>query len=651
MKITSIELIRTATRKIPFQDLESQSVCSWVASDDGFDAVNSDFKAQFCPDISYSLKVSFDERLDRSTLLQCILYLNKRKQEHTSCFASFDSINKNTSDQVLSPYYVAIELNNEDLYRSAIDVELLLDFHLKELGNEEDEIIISTGNFSFLVEQTNENASAMINYLDDEGIKYIFNKRSDSKDSSNLTATHHDPSLEVISKKLASLISAYDNSISFFKSNAYFNLKQEDRIEGFDKLRSFGSETLRFIVEHPDELTPYDSNSGINYKGRYYIPRHTLVSCNVKSYSIAENVIVVSFLHTLISDVKKIIKLIEENHSNYPQSFLRNLSLNKIEGLHNKPQALNLKQFKDYLKSLTKIYALYRSILPVEEIKVNKCPRPTPIFLSVPGYKILYTKIREWFSFEISTYGFNDFGLNALYQYQLFEYYSLVRIIKKLEEKGFTLIENRMFEDNYDECNCPKSDFNNQYIFDNEDNLTATLIYQPIIHSVKYNNIGLYRRLRSSISTDQLPNLPKNNTVVWDRPSTERYYKNFENSQLYDAYYTPDYLLCVTNRNTKITKYLIIDAKNKTPENVVDEDLMQLIFKYQLSIKPVKNTDILLGVDILCSKQQNATGIVNPFERVKNPLTNEIESSFVRFHILNPGKDFEDFELNENLFE
>ncbi len=637
MKITSIELLKSKALGEPYKERLPQVVCSWTILDNEFVCSNSAFKADFASYIEYSLNVYFDESLDFIKAkypfdsLKCKLLLNNRKQDQT--------------DIEFSGNCVSVNLCNELLYRSAINVLLSLDFYLED---KESQNIISTGNFSFLVNQTDENAAAMINYLNEEGPKYIFNKLSIGKDAQ--VQTHSDPSLEVLGKKIAALISAYDGSISFFKSNSYFNLKQEDRIEGFDKLRSFGSETLRFIVEHPDELTPYDKNTGINYKGRYYIPRHTLVSCNVKNYSIAENVIIVSFLHSLIEDVKKIIKLIDSSFSDYPECFLRDLSLNKIQGLTNAYQATNLKLFKDYLKSLTKIYALYRTILPVEEIKVHKCPRPTPIFLSVPGYRILYTKIREWFSFEISTYGLNDFGMSALFKCQLFEYYGLIKIIKKLEEKGFTLIENKMFEDNYDECDCPKSDFNNQYVFDNGDNLRANLIYQPIIHSIKYNNIGLYRSLSSVISSIQ--KLNKCHKVEWDKYNT-RLFNKIDNAPNLDedCYYTPDYLLSVTNKNTGITKFLIIDAKNKFPEYVVDEDLMNLVFKYQLSIKPANKSDVILGIDILCSKQQFSSGTVSPFEMIKNPISDNYEESFIKFHVLHPAKNIENFELNEKLFE
>lgn len=519
--------------------------------------------------------------------------------------------------KVETPHQVSIIFEKPDFARLIVCCDI-------EVGFVEQNSVF---NLHFAIKSAVNFVDKIANYVNNHLSPYLVTTKKFSELTSVDTRDDdNDSMLQRLTNCLSTITRVYENQIEFFRKNAYFKLKQVDKVDSFHRVNSFSSQTLRFIVEHPDELTPYDAKTGITYKGKNYLPRHTLVTDNVRDFGIYENEVVVGFLHLIIKNLKALLdKDVSSNLSvNFVKALAHDDDLKDIYSNQDKLKDI----VQNYLRRFKKLFAVYKDILDVEQKSLKRCPRPTSVFLSVPAYHLIYKCIREYFLIDQDKVVLNDFVMSAMYKSTLYEYYVLLKLIAKLESKGFTFVKTQTFD--YGEVSevYNKSPFDNIFIF-KKDDLKLTLTYQPVIKADKlYEGDRLYRSFNASISTDGK--------------------LHFIHDDLAKTVYTPDYLIDVENTTTLTHKFYIVDAKNKPLENVVRNDLMTLTMRYLLGIKTIYPQDTLVGVMVLCS--QRHAHCVNPFESVKNPLTSQIEDSPFKIFTLNENSGDDEISLPSSLF-
>ena len=187
----------------------------------------------------------------------------------------------------------------------------------------------------------------------------------------------------------------------------------------------------------------------------------------------------------------------------------------------------------------------------------------------------------------------------------IYELYVLVRIIRFLISKGFSLTESTNVR--YPVTSMwggVNKEYNNTFLFQRE-NTNITLFYEPVIYDMpkSINKIHLYR----------------NNTVSISEETDE---------ERVGHYYTPDYLIKVEREG--ITRYYICDAKFSKLENVRFKLMPSLVYKYLYSISPADDSDIV-GMSIVYALNDDSVFPLNFYDREKGkkiyPVTNIVPIS------------------------
>lgn len=431
--------------------------------------------------------------------------------------------------------------------------------------------------------ELNNSIKSMINYLYSHQDLFLFNGISKSKNIADFKENkYRDFETQIIlAEQIAEI---YEQSYGYFKANSRFCIEKVPLINNFEKLQFILPATLKYIVSHPEELKKVNSINGVRINNSTYQPQKTLSLQNVNSYDIYENKIIVGFLFKVIEDItkqkeecNKLLKDIPSNelYSNdyvYSSYFMfcetKRILERRIERL-------------SYLRNrFTRLYELYNNILPIKTDRVSIIPKPTPIFLFEPQYNKIFLQIYKWFKFGMYDFSKEKFMLSFLKISSLYESYLLAKLIVYFKERGYNLVEAK-------HCIYPVSkkqkykntNIDNTFTFSNTQR-DIILYYQPVIFDTDQsavNLIGLYRNNSISI------------------------YSNLDNENIVTGhYYVPDYLIKINDKNG--IKYLIIDAKFSSKEQVRKNYVKDLAFKYLFSITPINNNEIFRGICIIYGK-------------------------------------------------
>jgi hypothetical protein len=378
--------------------------------------------------------------------------------------------------------------------------------------------------------------------------------------------------IEVLLAMAEDIYTVYSNNFGYFRMNARFTTATEYAIDDIEKLQNVDYRTLEYISLHP-ALLRRTENVGIQINGHRYVPQKTLVKKSVYTCDTFENRVVVDFLYTLkeqllglqaeVNELLEGHKKVEEKIAGYYQSVY----------LFYKATIGKLGSYKFVLDSLIeKIHILieqYDNILPVTHTRLNKAPRATSIFKAVPQYRVIYQQIVKWFSYGLYNFEDEKFMMSFMDGSSLYETYVLAKIIQSLEEDHYTLINS--FKYNYHMHKASKyvnTRCNNTFIFEKGES-TVTLYYQPVIfdgHQEPVNGLSLYR----------------NNTLQL------RDFMDFHSAG--GAYYTPDYIIKRTDADA--TDYYILDAKYSNRSSVINNQLVNVVFKYLVSISEVSEENV-----------------------------------------------------------
>lgn len=458
------------------------------------------------------------------------------------------------------------------------------------IDNDDNEQTYFSDYISILVKKGTQNDSIkrMTNYIFDNQESFLFSHKQRSNDFSDLKESNY-KTLESQIGLLWDIALNYEDSFSYFKSNARFKMVEKNNIDRFEKLQRITSETISFIAQHPEELKKVNHNTGIKYGGNYYVPNRTLIQSNESSYDIYENKVLVGFLKTMVFTVEGLIKKIQELIDQVPtedevvEGYIA--SSFYIYARTKQMLTVNIQELKYINARFIILYHSYQKVLHVTDMDVTETPKPTAILLNVVRYRHLYDMICKWFEYGIYDLEKERFMLSFMRVSTLYECYVLTKLYKYLKGYKFKSIEAERFVYTAPGNYYQNSDCNNTFRFINE-KYTITLYYQPVVYlnpGRAANGINLFRNTSVSISD--------------------------ENGIRKGKYYVPDYILKIERGND--AKYVIMDAKFSSKDTVLKCQLPSLVFKYLFSITPLHPShDKIIGLAVINGQSNDESGLL-----------------------------------------
>ena len=468
-------------------------------------------------------------------------------------------------------------------------VRLSISFKDSTIDNEEPETY-SSGLISVLVKKgpLNSLVRNMVRYVSDNYSELIagdFNRPSDIYELREDREQNLDSQL-VLAEEIAKV---YERNYGYFIANPRYKTKVVERVDHVERMQYVSAKTLQFSVQHPEYLQRSPLGKGIRFRNNNYIPERTLTGQLEYTEEIYENQVVVSFLRTMIENIRQLklhvekllMRIPSEEYPDENEDYI--LSTFVIYESTMKVLREDQKKLIELERTFGKLFDAYYSVLRVRLIDCNSLPMPTAVFLSIPQYIKVYQCMVQWFTYGNYEFSRESYLLAFIKISSLYETYTLAKLIKYFKTKGFIL-------DNADRYVYPRSgnwrytdsQCYNTFHFSGEDS-ELIIYYQPVIYgydSRAYNGIGIYRN--SSISLGV---------------SNDRDYRG--------EYYVPDFLIKYVKNGTEY--YIIGDAKFSSYSSVLRNYVTNLAYKYIVSISPVTDDMVIAGLFINYGKDEKNT--------------------------------------------
>lgn len=375
----------------------------------------------------------------------------------------------------------------------------------------------------------------------------------------------------------------YENSYGYFKANSRFRIEKAQKIDRFDRLQYVTPTTVQFIATHPEQLRQANGNSGIRIGNRIYQPEKTLSLQNKRSYNIYENRIILGFIKKMLDSINELYancqSLLEQipSQENYGSEYIYSsffMFMQTKKMLEN-----DLSRLASLRTKFTRFWAVYNEIFNIKPEVIEREPRPSRVFLSIPQYNHIFIKIHKWFQFGIYDFSKENFMLSLIKISSLYEGYVLAKMITYFQNRGYTLqtakkcVYPTRRNWKYRNTNC-----NNTFVFKN-DHSTLTLYYQPVIYDTDKSGIN-------GVS------LVRNNSIP--------VFSGDDDNRAGGHYYSPDYLIKI--QDNSISRYLILDAKFSDYMCIRQHHIRNLAFKYLFSISPIGPTESIVGLCLVYGK-------------------------------------------------
>lgn len=448
----------------------------------------------------------------------------------------------------------------------------------------------SSGLISVLVKKgpINSLVRNMVRYVSDNYSELIagdFNRPSNIYELKEEHEQNLDTQL-VLAEEIAKV---YERNFGYFIANPRYKTKVVERVDHVERMQYASAKTLQFTIQHPEYLQRSPLGKGIRFKSKNYIPDRTLTGQLEYTEDIYENQLVVSFLRTMVENIRlletRVEKLLEripaEEYVDENEDYV--LSTFVIYESTVKALQEDQKKLSELEETFERLFDAYYGVLRVRLIDCSSLPMPTAVFLSVPQYIKVYQCMVQWFTYGNYEFSRESYLLAFIKISSLYETYSLAKLIQFFKTKGFTL-------DHVSRYTYPRSG-NWKYIdsrccntfhFTDADS-EVTVYYQPVIYgydSRSYNGIGIYRN--SSISLGI---------------SNDRDYRG--------EYYVPDFLIKYAKNDREY--YIIGDAKFSSCSSVLRNYVTDLSYKYIVSMSPVANNIKIAGLFINYGKDEKNT--------------------------------------------
>ena len=465
-----------------------------------------------------------------------------------------------------------------------IDCYGYIELGLKVRLHDGSEILYRSKYLSVLVKKGryNEAVQAMVQYVYDHQDLMLFNGMPQPEDISGLK----EGGRRTLTAKLIlaeELARIYEASYGYFKANSRFRIERVAKIDYLERLQYVTSETMAYLVSHPEQLKPVTSTAGILIGDRIYQPQKVLSLQNVSSYDIYENRVIVGFLRKMIDEITLLKKQCEsllgripteENYNTvyvYSTFFMFSEIRKMLEN--------DLQRLADLQNRFARLWNMYRTALAISEEPITGRPHPTAVFLSVPQYNRIFVGIHQWYNYGTYAFEKERFLFSFIKISSLYENYLLAKLLMYLKDRGYTKKSyNRYVYPISGNAKYKNTPCANTFSF-SDDETDVTLYYQPVIFTADHgcvNGIGLYR----------------NNTLP----------VNIEQDDIEQGgrYYVPDYLLKFESEHG--TQYVLLDAKFSELASVRKYYVKELAFKYLFSVSPVSSKEQVAGLCIIYGK-------------------------------------------------
>lgn len=406
---------------------------------------------------------------------------------------------------------------------------------------------------------------------------------------------------------LEQVISCYKNNYAYFKMQGKHTIKQTNMLVSYENVKSISRDGFNWIMQNTDQLANVPYSSGVQYRGKNYLPYHIKIDANKKSWDVYENKVVVGFLYTVLLNAKQIFnefdkdilneeRIISRIHGSFPKEY--RAPIITIKSLQVSFCRLLLGKLGHSIDILQSIYKQYRALFDFSPSLLTAFPRKTRTFCEIKPYVQVFEIIIHWFQYGEYSLDKERLILQIKTLDKLFEYYCLLRLLRLLAENGFKKanIEKPVFKYSYtsaDRYYQNEKDVANTYMLSNND-ISITLYYQPVISSVGFeNNLTLYRATKPP----------------FNKPN----------------YYTPDFVLKFSSSEHK-EEYVILDAKFSSRANIKQHSLPEVIRKYSNEFGVAADSRAPKMVWILQGRVNNSENAIwryhnSPLVSVYPPIT------------------------------
>lgn len=398
-------------------------------------------------------------------------------------------------------------------------------------------------------------------------------------------------SLSSIVQMFEAAIIGYERNYNYFKSHGFSRIVSSRRKLPSWKLRSLGSQELLWIAKNSGVLSEKPYETGIDYMGRYYLPREVETDVKIKSYDSYENRLILGFLNELLARAKTIYANLKCDITSV-RSLEARLNPIKRDG-YSFPALTLVRQcvtrenfyvakLQDIIGTLQKLKRKYEAALPGVKAQFTRSPRRTKVFQEVKSYSEIFALIMQWLKFGDFTLARENLALHSLRLDKLYEYYVLFKMLCWFDNAGFS-------EDEKEETPIERVEYKWNYRKYNNEKRVATLYklshgdtrvrlyFQPVIYGKEQEEHG--------VTLHRLSRAGKRDSV-WN----------------------PDFMLSVI-KNNEPTKWHIFDAKFSKAAILWDNypkegPFTTMMSKYKTDICGVNDSDKISSLWLFCGREQ-----------------------------------------------
>ncbi len=398
---------------------------------------------------------------------------------------------------------------------------------------------------------------------------------------------HPAGSLDALSDFVESLLNRWETHFTYFQANARFKMVEKDEIGSFERVRTFNVQTLRHIVQHPEELIASPTHSGIEWHARHYMPKHTLIRSNQPSYDIEEHRVMIGFLKTLHKACTQELSRLETMETALPSLRQTNDDYVSTGELLFRFSEKNFDELKlkwtRLARRVTTICHHYVNCFGLDMMRIPALshePRPSTIFWNVPVYRELYELMITWFATPKTNFSAQQALFDSLKSSQIYEMYLQVILLQSLEKLGLTRTKQ----------------YHHSYRLRSEH---QTQVGNTIINTTLFEGFGARLTVYAQPVLHRT-NEPSENALSLVRATGYALLNHEVSYNDRTNYYTPDFLIKLENASG--TTYYIVDAKYSVPESIIRYQVPELVYKYLFGIRATQPNETIEGLWLLCGK-------------------------------------------------
>ena len=391
---------------------------------------------------------------------------------------------------------------------------------------------------------------------------------NDRKGKNRPTSNWQDTSFKSVKEFVSLADTVYvtmRNNLPYFRTIAKHVLRKTTELMSYEKAKTITTNSFDWLMKNTDKLIETTAPSAIQFNKRHYLPTQIISETALKSFDIYENHVVVDFLCTVVTTIKRVLKelgeMLEEEAAamqkiadEAPAGYTSPvLTIKAIELTQDRALEEKLAQLYD---GLQKIYQEYINIFGFKGNPFSSVPKKAKIFQEIDVYNLVFRLIIKWIKFGDFSLSKERMMLKVKTLDGLFEYFALMNLLKMLSEAGYE--KDQIYHFKYDidkKFLADTGDSANTFILKKED-IKATLYYQPVISCFKLENkLTLFRTTLSRTGSAK-------------------------------AFYTPDFVLKI--EKDKEEEYFVFDAKFARRGSITHTLLPDVIQKYSVEMSVAK---------------------------------------------------------------